>query len=250
MTDFAYITLTASEDAHCRISLNGFPLLDEPRAARMQWMDIMNLFMMRDNILQLEIATEAGQSVTGELRLARHSQESIVAPDTGARLAAEMRAEAGTPVAQHNDGTFTLSGTGRVRAELRFASFGPDFTHRLLPERAITPEQAIPVAQAVLLALEKGNLDAILSLMDPVLQDMAQVWQQPLTQIREVNREGLGFLAEGLPGEGLEYSLSALQIGPLVQVMRNGGPLLQSMDGQTSREAIFGWADDGIMMIR
>lgn len=250
MTDFAYITLTLSEDAAARILFNGFPLLETMRPARMQWMDILNLYMLRDNTLSIEIAAPADVAVKGSLRLSRHAQGSIVSPDTGLRLQAEMRDATGAPIAQEPDGTFTLSGTGTIRAEARFATFGPDFTTRLRPDTALNPDQAMGVALAALRGLEQGNLDAVISLMDPMIQDAALVWQNPVFEVRATMRDGLTFLAQGLPTEGLEYTLSPRPIGPLVEVLRDGGPLFQSMDGSTNMNAVFGWAAGGITLLR
>lgn len=250
MTDFAYITLTLSEDAPVRVLFNDFPLLAARQPARMQWMDILNLYMLRDNTLSIEIDAPAEVAITAAVRLARHAPESIVAPDTGLALPARIRDATGAPVPQSDDGSFTLSGRGPLRAEARFATFGPDFTSRLRPARALAPEQAMGVALAALRALERGNLDAVISLMGPVIQDAALVWQDPVFQVRAAMRDGLARLAQGLPADGLDYTLSPQPIGPLVGVLRDGGPLFQATDGRSRMSATFGWAESGIALLR
>ena len=142
--DFAYITLLTSHDAQCRITLNAFPLLDEVCNARMQWMDILNNLMMAENTLEILIIAQDPQTeLTARLRLSRHAPGSIVSSETGRALSATMQNASGTPVTQEPDGVFNLSATGQIRALARFRSFGPDFSARLRPDRALDPAKAL-----------------------------------------------------------------------------------------------------------
>ncbi len=238
--DFACITLTVSDDAAVRITMNDFPLLEAQRPARMQWMEILNLTMLRDNSLRIEISGDPEVGLSGAPRLSRHPHGSVVAHDTGQILVAEMRDSTGAPIVQNPDGSFNLTGTGTVQAEARFVSFGPDFSTRLRSEAALNPEQAMGVGLATLRALERGNLDAILSLMDPLLHDVALVWQEPISKVRADIRGALAEVAQDLPPDGLEYALSTQTIGPLVRVLRDGGPMLQTMNRSGAIEAVFG----------
>ncbi|SUZ32365.1 hypothetical protein ROE7235_02121 [Roseibaca ekhonensis] len=250
MHDFAYLTMTASEDAQCHLMLNGLPILHGPRGANLQWMDILNLRMKRHNTLEIEIAAEPGQHLDAMFRLSRHAPGTVMAPDTGIGLRAEIRDATGAPIPQEPDGRFTLSGPSPFRAELRFESFGPDFTHRLEPAAALPSSLAQEMGLTALRALEARNIDQILTMMTPLLEDIVIVWQDPLSTLRDEIRQGFLEIADGLPERGLDYALSTQQLGPLVRVMRDGGALFQSMDRTMRMEATFGLVDGQVMILR
>lgn len=250
MSDFAYLTLTLSEDAPVRIHINGFPRLEGIRPARMQWMDILNLFLVRDNRLVIEILPPDQATVSARLRLSRHAPGSIVGSGSGQAIRAIIVDANGEGIAQDEDGSFTLAGALPIRVEARFPGFGPDFDSRLNPERSISPDQALQLGLAALQALERGNLDGVLSLMAPLLQDMALVWQEPVSQVRAALREELAEIARGMPSAGTEYSLSVQPVGPLVTVLRDGGPLIQSKDRSMTMPATFGWVGNGMALVR
>ena len=250
MHDFAYLTLTTTQDAHCQLVLNGLPVLSGPRAQNMQWMEILNLRMKRQNRLEIMIAGEPGQHLDAAFRLSRHATGTVVAPDTGLGMTADIRDATGAQVPRQPDGRFFLSGPSPLRADLRFDSYGPDFAQRLNTAEALSPDLAQEMALVALHALERRDIDQILSMMTAFMDDIALVWQQPVSQIRAEIRQGFLELAEGLPETGLDYALSAQQLGPLVRVMRDGGALFQSMDQTMRMDAIFGLVDGRVMILR
>jgi hypothetical protein len=99
-------------------------------------------------------------------------------------------------------------------------------------------------------ALEARNIDQILTMMTPLLEDIVIVWQDPLSTLRDEIRQGFLEIADGLPERGLDYALSTQQLGPLVRVMRDGGALFQSMDRTMRMEATFGLVDGQVMILR
>ncbi|MCL1629221.1 hypothetical protein M3N55_10795 [Roseibaca sp. V10] len=250
MHDFAYLTMMASEDAQCQIMLNGLPILQGPRGANLQWMDILNLRMKRLNSLEIEMAAQPGQHVDAMFRLSRHAPGTVVAPDTGIGIRAEIRDATGASILQEPDGRFTLSGPSPIRAALRFESFGPDFTQRLEPAAALSPALAQEMALTALRALEAGNIDHILTMMAPLIEDIVSVWNDPPSTLRAEIRQGFLEIADGLTADGLDYDLSAQQLGPLVRVMRDGGALFQSMDRTMRMDATFGLVNGQVVILR
>ncbi|WP_372921840.1 hypothetical protein [Roseovarius sp.] len=249
--DFAYITLIISHDAQCRVTLNAFPLLDEVCNARMQWMDILNSFMMAENTLEISITAQDPQTeLTARLRLSRHSTGGIVSSETGRALTATMQNPTGMPIPQELDGVFNLSETGQVQALSRFRSHGPDFSARLRPDRALDSAKALTVAEGILDDLQRGDIDAVIKLMAPDLQDSALVWETPVSEARNEERAGLTMIGRG-PQPGPDgYNLTSEQIGPLVRVLRDGGPLLRSRNGKITRHVILGWSDGKVAILR
>lgn len=249
--DFAYVTLTLSEEAHCRIDFNDFPLLDEVRAPRMQWMDILNMKMFPDNRLEIVISpTEPQTAIKADLRLSRHAPGSIVSPKTGRPLEAGITDATGTPRPQAPDGTVTLSGTGQIRAQARFGSFGPDFSARLRPDRALDPARAIATAETILAEMAAGETDAVIARMAPFTADAAQVWNEAPSRMLPVLRENLDRMRNGAKPGPDGYDLSAEQIGPLVRVLRDGGPLLRTRNGKLTQHVVLGWSDGQVAILR
>ena len=87
----AYATLTLDVDAPCRILINGFPLLNDLRPARMEWMEILDLWMLGSNQLEIDIAAAPDVTVSADLRLSLHDIGGMVARDTGTPLPTDLR---------------------------------------------------------------------------------------------------------------------------------------------------------------
>lgn len=249
----AYATLTLDVDAPCRIMVNGLPLLDDTRPAQMEWMEILDLWMLAQNQLEIDIAAAPDVTVTADLRLSLHGREAEVSADTGTPLPADLRqAVAGgwQPVAPDATGRYSFHGTGGVRAIAVFATHGPDYSAALRPSRPLDPADAVRLAASVLQSLAQGSVEPVLRLMAPRIADIAKSWEADPAQVSAAHSELLSAVADAEARRSTAPVLTPVQFGPLVEVRRDGGPLFRSDGGEMEMPAFFGWTTSAVAIVR
>lgn len=250
---FAYASLTLDADAPCRIRLNGLPLLEEMRGAALQWIDILDLWMLAANTFEVDIAVPPDVTVTADLRLSLHEIDSMVTRDSGTPLPADLRqAVAGgwLPIAPDGAGRYSLTGTGGLRAVAAFATHGPDFTATLRPSQPLDPADAVRLAQSVLQSLARGSVEPVLRLMAPRLADIAISLHEDPAQVIAAHTEYLTTIAKSEAQRNTPPVLTPVQYGPLVEVRCDGSPLFRSEDGALELAAFFGWTDSAVAILR
>jgi hypothetical protein len=257
MREFVYVFLMVVPDAVVRLSLNEMPLLEEPRAAGMGWMQIVDLHLLPQNILDLEVQAEG--PVTATLRLRRYAEGMVVNPAEGIDLPLDLRQRSAAgwqPVAALPGGDVALRAeTGPLVARGVFASPGPDHSAVYLSAPPAPGGAALALGRQILADFTAGRIGVVLDLSAPLIADIAGVWGLTAAEARAQYADLLRQMVDLGPtpfDPAWRVEAAALQQGRLIRITRDGGPLLTAGQGdrQASLEVVLGLYAGALRILR